>query len=274
MRRTFIYSLIGLIGCTWPAGCQEKAASVQTIIIEFADLVDQLKTVQSENLPENKTEPKTTVGTQTAAFSTDEPSAIMQTTAASTTTAEQTTAALTTTAASPATVHTHTWIPVTQVEHHDATYKQVWVQDTAAYDEQVEVSAAWDETVLVQDAYDEQVVVSEAWDEPIYAWVGICNGCGHRFLDPDEDINEHMAAGCWSSWHDEWMQVGTAHHDAVYRTVHHDTVYQIVHHDAVYQTVHHDAAGHYESVVDQDAWDETVITGYTCSGCGEKSKNT
>ena len=68
-----------------------------------------------------------------------------------------------------------------------------------------------------------------------------------------------MAAGCWSSWHDEWMQVGTTHHDAVYQTVHHEAETTIV---------HHDATGHNEQTVDQAAWDETVITGYTCSGCG------
>ena len=166
------------------------------------------------------------------------------------------------------TAHTHAWIPVTSVVHHDATYKTVWVQDLAAWDETVITKAAWDEQVLVQDAWDEQVMVQDAYDEPVYAWVGICNGCGHKFLDPNEDIDVHMGAGCWSSWHDEWMQVGTTHHDAVYQTVHHEATYQTVHHEAETTIVHHDATGHNEQVVDQAAWDETVITGYTCSGCG------
>ena len=166
------------------------------------------------------------------------------------------------------TAHTHAWVPVTSVVHHDATYKTVWVQDFAAWDETVITKAAWDEQVLVQDAYDENVMISDAYDEPVYAWVGVCNECGHKFLDPNEDINEHMAAGCWSSWHDEWMQVGTTHHDAVYQTVHHDAIYQTVHHEAETTVVHHDATGHNEQAVDQAAWDETVITGYTCSGCG------
>ena len=166
------------------------------------------------------------------------------------------------------TAHTHAWIPVTSVVHHDATYKTVWVQDLAAWDETVITKAAWDEQVLVQDAWDEQVMVQDAYDEPVYAWVGICNGCGHKFLDPNEDIDVHMGAGCWSSWHDEWMQVGTTHHDAVYQTVHHEATYQTVHHEAETAIVHHDATGHNEQTVDQAAWDETVITGYTCSGCG------
>ena len=166
------------------------------------------------------------------------------------------------------TAHTHAWVPVTSVVHHDATYKTVWVQDLAAWDETVITKAAWDEQLLVQDAWDEQVMVQDAYDEPVYAWVGICNGCGHKFLDPNEDIDVHMGAGCWSSWHDEWMQVGTTHHDAVYQTVHHEATYQTVHHEAETTIVHHDATGHNEQVVDQAAWDETVITGYTCSGCG------
>ena len=166
------------------------------------------------------------------------------------------------------TAHTHARVPVTSVVHHDATYKTVWVQDFAAWDETVITKAAWDEQVLVQDAYDENVMISDAYDEPVYAWVEVCNACGHKFLDPNEDINEHMAAGCWSSWHGEWMQVGTTHHDAVYQTVHHEATYQTVHHEAETTIVHHDATGHNEQTVDQAAWDETVITGYTCSVCG------
>ena len=166
------------------------------------------------------------------------------------------------------TAHTHAWVPVTSVVHHDATYKTVWVQDSAAWDETVITKAAWDEQVLVQDAYDENVMISDAYDEPVYDWVDICNECGHKFLDPSDDIDVHMGAGCWSSWHAEWIQVGTTHHDAVYQTIHHDAVYQTVHHEAETTVVHHDATGHNEQAVDQAAWDETVITGYTCSGCG------
>lgn len=166
------------------------------------------------------------------------------------------------------TAHTHAWIPVTSVVHHDATYKTVWVQDLAAWDETVITKAAWDEQVLVQDAWDEQVMVQDAYDESVYDWVDICNTCGHKFLDMSDYITDHMAAGCWSSWHAEWMQVETTHHDAVYQTVHHDATYQTVHHEAETTIVHHDATGHNEQAVDQAAWDETVITGYTCSGCG------
>lgn len=178
-----------------------------------------------------------------------------ETTGVPTTKAPETKPAPTTTAtkapettAPTTTAHTHTWVPVTNTVHHDATYKEVWVQD----------SAAWDETVVTKDAWDENVLVQDAYDEPVYEWVGVCNSCGHRF-QPGEDVNEHMAAGCWSSWHDEWTQTGSVHHDAVYNTVHHE---------AETTVVHHEATGHNEQVVDQEAWDETVTTGYKCSGCG------
>ena len=179
-----------------------------------------------------------------------------------------TTATPTTSPTPTTTAHTHNWVAVTKTVHHDAVTSQVWKEDTAAWDETVVTKAAWDEQVLSQAAYDEQVLVSEAYDEPVYGWVGVCNACGHKFFDPNEDILEHMADGCWSSWHDEWLQIGITHHDAVYSTVHHDAVYTTVHHDAETTVVHHDATGHYETVVTQAAWDETVTTGYKCSGCG------
>lgn len=190
---------------------------------------------------------------------------------AQTTKAPETAATVAPTAATTApttTAHTHNWVAVTKIVHHDAVTNQVWKEDSAAWDETVVTKAAWDEQVLVQEAYDEQVLVSEAYDEPVYGWVDVCNACGHHFWTADDDVGDHMEAGCWSSWHAEWLQIGTTHHDAVYNTVHHDAVYTTVHHDAETTVVHHEATGHYETVVTQAAWDETVTTGYKCSGCG------
>ena len=189
-------------------------------------------------------------------------------TTATTTTSPAPTTTQTPTAAPTTTAHTHNWVAVTKTVHHDAVTSQVWKEDSAAWDETVVTKAAWDEQVLSQAAYDEPVLVSEAYDEPVYGRVDICNNCGHEFWDPSDDINEHMAAGCWSGWHTEPRQIGTTHHDAVYNTVHHDAVYTTVHHDAETTVVHHDATRHYETVVTQAAWDETVTTGYKCSGCG------
>lgn len=177
-----------------------------------------------------------------------------------------TTAPPNTSPAPTTTAHTHNWVAVTKIVHHDAVTSQVWKED----------SAAWDETVVTKAAWDEQVLVTAAWDEPVYEWVAICNRCGHRFIE-GEDVSVHMEAGCWSSWYHEQIQTSTLHHDAVYSTVHHDAETTTVHHDAVYTTIHHDAettvvhheaTGHYETVVTQAAWDETVTTGYKCSGCG------
>ena len=204
--------------------------------------------------------PETTKPAQTNHTAT-KPAQTTQTPTVTTTTTAQTTAPTTT-------AHTHNWVAVTKTVHHDAVTSQVWKEDSAAWDETVVTKAAWDEQVLSQAAYDEPVLVSEAYDEPVYGRVDICNNCGHEFWDPSDDINEHMAAGCWSGWHTEPRQIGTTHHDAVYNTVHHDAVYTTVHHDAETTVVHHDATGHYETVVTQAAWDETVTTGYKCSGCG------
>lgn len=194
----------------------------------------KLPEVSTTNVPETQKPAQTTNAPET------KPSATPS--IAAPTTSTPTTATPTTTA------HTHTWTPVTKKVHHDATYKTVWVQD----------QAAWDETVVTKEAWDEQVLVTAAWDEPVYEWVAICNRCGHRFVE-GEDVSVHMEAGCWSSWHHEQIQTSILHHDAVYSTVHHD---------AETTTVHHDAIGHNEQVVDKAAWDEEVTTGYKCSGCG------
>lgn len=218
------------------------------------------KPAQTTKAPETAATVAPTAAT-TAPPTTSPAPTTTQTPTVTTTAAAQTTAPTTT-------AHTHNWVVVTKIVHHDAVTSQMWKEDTAAWDETVVTKAAWDEQVLSQAAYDEQVLVSEAYDEPVYGRVDICNNCGHEFWDPSDDINEHMAAGCWSGWHTEPRQIGTTHHDAVYNTVHHDAVYTTVHHDAETTVVHHEATGHYETVVTQAAWDETVTTGYKCSGCG------
>ena len=172
----------------------------------------------------------------------------------------------------PTTAHTHTWDAVTTTVHHDAITSQVWKEDSAAWDETVVTKAAWDEQVLSQAAYDEQVLVSAAYDEPVYEWVAVCNVCGYEYPKDatDDDYGYHalISPGDGGGWHDIQIQTGSTYHDAVYNIVHHDAVYTTVHHDAETTVVHHDATGHYETVVTQAAWDETVTTGYKCSTCG------
>ena len=243
---------------------QEKIVSLSSatnhwIVVHLraaeAEKVDESASESEEGKAEESQEKTSATEAETKEAETIKPTKAPKTTKVPETTAPTTTA------------HTHTWVPVTNTVHHDATYKTVWVQESAAWDETVVTKDAWDENVLVQDAWDENVLVQDAWDEPTYSWVEICNACGHVF-SAGESVGDHMEAGCWSSWHHEQRQTGSVHHEAVYNTVHHDPVYSTVHHEAETTVVHHEATGHNEQVVDQEAWDETVTTGYKCSGCG------
>ena len=203
------------------------------------------KTPKTTKAPDTKPASKPTTAPTTSAPTTAAPTKAPETTA--TTKAPETTAPTTT-------AHTHNWVAVTTTVHHDATYKDVWVQD----------SAAWDETIVTKEAWDETIVTKEAWDEPVYQEVIKCNVCG--FIYPSDDTFSDVYAehafvnpGDGGGYYSTTIQTGTVHHDA-------ETT--VVHHDAEYTTVHHDATGHNEKVVDQAAWDETVTTGYKCSGCG------
>lgn len=88
----------------------------------------------------------------------------------------------------------------------------------------------------------EEVVVQEAWDEPTYEMVEVsyCSTCGLKIEgDPGIHLDETMHGGYWTTW--EPVQTGSIHHDAVTES---------------------------KWVEDNPAWDETVIDGYVCSGCG------
>lgn len=146
------------------------------------------KPAQTTKAPETAATVAPTAAT-TAPPTTSPAPTTTQTPTVTTTTAAQTTAPTTT-------AHTHNWVAVTKIVHHDAVTSQVWKEDTAAWDETVVTKAAWDEQVLSQAAYDEQVLVSEAYDEPVYGWVDVCNACGHHFWTADDDVGDHMEAGC------------------------------------------------------------------------------
>lgn len=97
--------------------------------------------------------------------------------------------------------------------------------------------------------HNEQVLIKEAWTEykPIYETVAIevCNTCGADITDnPSKHIKQHMLAGEGGSWRTEYIQKQTGT--------------ETIAHPAEYET---------RWVQDSAAWDETVITGYTCS-CG------
>lgn len=95
----------------------------------------------------------------------------------------------------------------------------------------------------------EKYVIKEAWDEKVieyvdYAWT-CCNVCG---ADCTGNTSAHMKAHALAG-------EGGGYH------VEYDTREEISY-------IHHNAEYGERWVVDQAAWDETVITGYHCSGCG------
>ena len=293
MEKALIYSLIGLFWvCTWFTGCSTKLEGMLTVVEikkvmpEFdteneTEEVEKIEKSQEGELSDkNNKETKASDSTksQEDSSSVSETKPTIPTTVAPTTSTPTKSPSTTAPTKAPetqpqTTAHTHAWVPVTSVVHHDATYKTVWVQDSAAWDETVITKAAWDEQVLVQEAWDENVLVQDAYDEPVYGWgQEICNVCGYRFPvgTTGDDIDYHalIDPGCGGGWHSNWEQIGTTHHDAVYQTVHHEATYQTVHHEAETTIVHHDATGHNEQAVEKAAWDETVITSYKCSDCG------
>lgn len=80
----------------------------------------------------------------------------------------------------------------------------------------------------------ETQVVQEAWDEPVYERKVIGNQSGHIY-ESAIDFGENADLYGDGSYHVGDVQVGTTHHDAVTQQV---------------------------WVVDQYAWDETIIVGY------------
>lgn len=130
--------------------------------------------------------------------------------------------------------HTHTWTPVTTTIYHEATghYEDVVVGTRT-------------------------VVDKEAWDEPVYEWQYTktrCKGCGQIFDTGDE-----------------WDAHATYQEDVLDDWSHGS--YEVIAEKVQVDTIHHEAETHEEDikekrwVEDTAAYDETVITGYTCS-CG------
>ena len=296
MGKALIYAVIGLLWvCTWFTGCNAKLLRLHTIVeikqTAFeSDIEDETKEVEEieksqegeladENNEETRTSDSIKSQEDSSSAVTNAPEtkpatpSTMAPNTSTPTTASSTTASTNAPETQPqTTVHVHSWVPVTTVVHHDTTYKTVWVQDSAAWDETVVTKEAWDEQVIVSEAWDEQVLIRDAYEEPIYQWVPVCNICGYQFPlgTTGDQLEYHIFdyPGCGGGWHDIQIQTGSTHHDAVYQTVHHDAVYQTIHHDTETTVIHHDSIGHNEQVIDQAAWDENVTIGYKCSGCG------
>lgn len=144
------------------------------------------------------------------------------------------------------TVYSHTWVPITEIIHHESVYETIhhpkvtetiWIEDVPTYDEDYE-------------------------DKRLVGVHDYCKGCGidittsgMSFEEYEEHERQHILNG----------------DDASYYSA---PVYEYV-----TETIHHEAEGHYEervvreafdeSVLVSEAWDEEVITGYVCEECGE-----
>ena len=127
-------------------------------------------------------------------------------------------------------VHTHDWVEQTKTVHHDETGHYEDVQSGTR-----------------------TVVDEEAWDEPVYETRAVCNACGYE-ADSTSEINDHL---------DTHYDPELGYSDASYSTkrVQVDTI----HHSA---KTHEEPVYEQEWVVDSEAWDEEVVTGYRCRTCG------
>ena len=86
----------------------------------------------------------------------------------------------------------------------------------------------------------ENVLVQDAWDEPVYEWKEICRTCGAWFNTADEVGIHCVFEHGGGSYYAGEVQVDTIHHDAVYEN---------------------------RFIEEKAAYDEQVLTGYSCS-CG------
>lgn len=95
----------------------------------------------------------------------------------------------------------------------------------------------------------ETVTISEAWDETItVGYKTVCNKCGQLYTNSND---HYLTYGCKSTSYTGNVPITeTIHHDAV-------TEQQWVE--------------NWVTVVDKEAWDETVTVGYKCS-CGAEQK--
>jgi hypothetical protein len=91
----------------------------------------------------------------------------------------------------------------------------------------------------------ETVVDSYAYDEPVYESHPICNGCGMDFAAAGYSIDDILI-------HTRSCNGGSSYGSK----------------KVIVDYIPHEEVSHEETVVDEEAWDEEVLTGYKCSKCG------
>lgn len=104
-------------------------------------------------------------------------------------------------------------------------------------------------TVVHHEAvtHTEQVLVRDAWTENIYGTKFICQGC-EQIFNTENELTAHQQ---YYMEQDNYTHTGAGTLSGVVV----DTIY----HPAEYET---------RTVVDKEAYDETVVTGYKCTICG------
>lgn len=126
--------------------------------------------------------------------------------------------------------HIHDWVEQTQTVHHDET----------GHFEEVKTGA-------------KTVVDEEAYDEPVYQMKCVCSACGYE-ADSVEEISGHL---------DSHYDPQLGYIDAGYSVQ--EVVTDVIHHP---ESSHEEPVFEEKWIVDSEAWDETVVTGYRCSTCG------
>jgi len=130
----------------------------------------------------------------------------------------------------PDSTHVHNWVEQTKTVRHDET----------GHYEEVEVGT-------------QTVIDEEAYEEPVYQAKCICSACGYE-ADSAEEMNDHL-----DSHYDPnlgYIDAGYSVQQVVVDTVYHP---EVSHEEQVYEQ---------QWVVDSEAYEETVVTGYKCSTCG------
>lgn len=108
--------------------------------------------------------------------------------------------------------------------------------------------------------HTEQQLVKEAYDEPVYEDKNVCNYCGAILPDDFQAFANHLS-NCGELVDDPRHPGQKMMSGATYSSK--PVLVNTIHHDAEYTTV---------TVVDKDAYDETIITSYVCSKCGATKK--
>lgn len=112
-----------------------------------------------------------------------------------------------------------------------------------------------------EEGHYEEVLTQEAYEEAVYETHNVCNYCGFDMTANNVKIDTHCLLCGPPMSPDDPFYVEGATEGSTYGTV--DVQVDTIHHDAVYET---------KWIVDKAAYDEKVLTGYTCT-CGATKSN-